>query len=124
MNFSKEEVQAILLRIEYEVATQGMSKKDFYAKSGVSSSLYSQWNTGAVKPTMKSLGKVADALGISLASLLGEKEKPAPDGDELIRTLQMLRDREDLRVLLDVSAKRTPEQVRRLAALMESFPEG
>lgn len=113
----------MLLKIEYEIARQKMSKKDFYARSGVSSSLYSQWNTGTVKPTMKSLGRVAEALGMNVEFLIGRKVQPEED-DELTEELQLLRDREDLRALLHVSKKNTPEQVRRLTKLMESMNEG
>ena len=125
MNFSEEEIKTMLLKIEFEIARQRMSKKEFYEKSGISSSLYSQWNTGTVKPTMKSLGRIADALGISVEFLTGKQKvnsHPSDDEDEeMADVLQLLRDRDDLRALLHVSAKNTPEQVKKLTELMETW---
>ena len=71
------------------------------------------------------LVKFADFFGCSVDYLIGKSDSPERDEpDELADVLQLLRDREDLRALLHVSAKNTPEQVRRLAKLMESMNEG
>lgn len=124
MKLSRDQVEEMIRRIEHEIARQKMLKKDFYEKSGVSSSLYSQWNTGSVNPTMKSVGQIAAALGVSVEYLTGQEEiknQPASEEDELIEELQMLRDREDLRALLHVGYKNTPAQVRKLAELMQSM---
>ena len=117
----------MLLKIEYAIANQKMSKREFYEKSGVSSSLYSQWNTGSVKPTMKSLGRVAAALGTSVEFLIGapEKEKePADDADELAEAMQLLRDRPDLRAMLHAGARTKPETVKKVTELFELMEEG
>jgi len=71
------------------------------------------------------LVKFADFYGCSVDYLICKSDSPERDEqDELVDVLQVLRDREDLRALLRVSAKNTPEQVRRLAKLMESMNEG
>ena len=83
---AKNEISAILTRIEIRMAELGMSKEEFYEKSGISSASFSQWNTGVHKPTKKKLGQAAAVLNVSLEYLLtGEqKEKPVNDNvDEL-----------------------------------------
>ena len=49
------------------------------------------------------------------------KQEYTEEADGLIKDLQILRDRPDLRALLYVGMKNTPEQVYRLAKLMESM---
>lgn len=80
---TKTEIDAILTRIEIRMAELGMSKEDFYTQSGISSASYSQWNTGAHKPTKKKLADAARVLKVSLEYLLtGENEnKPAENGE-------------------------------------------
>lgn len=85
MNFSKEQVKEIVARIEVLIAEKHMKKKDFYERSGISSSLYSQWNTGAVKPTMKSLGMAAAALGVDVEQLVTGKPRAGVVTDDDIK---------------------------------------
>lgn len=128
MNLSEIDVQAMIERIEFEIATQKLSKKDFYERSGVSSSLYSQWNTGTVRPSWRSIGKMAEALGVSIKYLIGqaeeteEKEKSPPsDEDELMEELQMLRDLPERRALLHATKGLTADQVRQMADFLEGM---
>lgn len=81
---AKNEISAILTRIEIRMAELGMSKEEFYEKSGISSASFSQWNTGVHKPTKKKLGQAAAVLNVSLEYLLtGEqKEKPVISEDD------------------------------------------
>ena len=83
---TKSEIDAILSRMEVRVAELGMSKERFYELSGISSASFSQWNTGAHKPTKKKIGQAAAVLGVSFEYLWsGEnKNKPAlPEENEL-----------------------------------------
>jgi len=123
VNLSDADVRTMLLKIEYEIARQKMTKREFYEKSGVSSSLYSQWNTGTAKPTMKSIGRVAEALNLPVEFLVGGKTEEDKE-EEMAEELQILRDREDLKALLHVGKRNTPEQIRRLIAMLESMNEG
>lgn len=85
--------------IDSELASRGMPKAEFYEKSGVSSATLSQWRTGKYDPTADKLAKIEKCLGISFA----DYEK-SDESDEL---REMLRDRQDLRILLR-SAKDVP----------------
>lgn len=73
---------SIIKRIELRLAELGMSKAEFYKKSGISSASYSQWNTGRYKPSEKKLINAASVLGVSADYLLtGEEKKPAIESD-------------------------------------------
>lgn len=85
--------------IDSELASRGISKQNFYEKSGVSSATLSQWRTGKYEPTADKIAKVEKCLGISFA----DYEK-SDESDEL---REMLRNRQDLRILLH-SAKDVP----------------
>ena len=85
MNLSESQVKEIIERMEILIAQKRMKKKEFYEKSGISSSLYSQWNTGAVKPSMRFLAQAADVLDVSIEFLTTGKEKtPSGDGEREI----------------------------------------
>ena len=75
------DVKEVIKRVEVRLAEIGMSKAEFYRKSGISSASFSKWNTGVNSPSMKKLKNVSDCLGVSLDYLLtGEqKEKPASE---------------------------------------------
>ncbi|SBV93997.1 hypothetical protein KL86CLO1_10453 [uncultured Eubacteriales bacterium] len=74
---------AIIKRIEMRLAEIGMSKADFYEKSGISSASYSQWNTGKFNPTPKKIRSAAECLGLSYDYLAtgSEQTKKAPAGE-------------------------------------------
>ena len=92
------DVSTILKRIELRRIELGMSKTEFYEKSGISSATYSQWNTNTFQPSRRKLMAAASALKMTYEELVGEKttieQKEIPptekvDGmeEELIRTL-------------------------------------
>ena len=75
-------IRDVVNRIEMCVAKAGMSKEEFYEKSGISSASFSQWNTGTHKPSTKKLAAAAATLGVSLEYLMGETEKtPTVSGE-------------------------------------------
>lgn len=85
--------------IDSQLASRGMSKAEFTERSGVSSATLSQWRTGKYDPTPEKLANVEKCLEISFA----EYEK-SDEADEL---REILRGRDDLRILLR-SAKDVP----------------
>ncbi len=113
----------------------GLSIRAFAAMAGMSPQQISNIEKGVgnngkpMTSTMSTYKKIADAVGMSeqdFLNMLNDNVAMAPDDEEeeLADVLQLLKDREDLRALLHVSARNTPEQVRRLAQLMESMNEG
>lgn len=96
------DVPGMLSRIELRMAELNMSKQSFYEKSGISSASFSQWNTGAYKPSVKKIKSAAKALDTSVEYLLTgagpgdiKKERPAENGETLKESLP-----EDIRQLL------------------------
>ena len=78
---------AIVKKIEMRLLEIGMSKAEFYEKSGISSASYSQWNTGVCNPSQKKLKAAAKAIGVSYEFLTDQKEKPTiPEDDGLTAT--------------------------------------
>jgi transcriptional regulator with XRE-family HTH domain len=93
--------------MEIRMATIGMPKEKFYELSGISSASFSQWNTGAHKPTNKKLAKAAECLGVSLEYLLcgnEDEKKPAPEGElseerrEVLSMIDGMSDKELIRL--------------------------
>lgn len=84
--------------VEEELKRQGISKGDFYNAVGISATAMYGWKRGAMpkKETIKSIEKY---LNISLSDI-----EKSDESDEL---REMLRDRQDLRILLH-SAKDVP----------------
>ena len=62
---------AIIKRIEMRLSQIGMSKAEFYSRSGISSASFSQWRTGTYKPSRKKLVKAADVLSVPVDYLTG-----------------------------------------------------
>ena len=98
------DVPGMLSRIELRMAELNMSKQSFYEKSGISSASFSQWNTGAYKPSVKKIKSAAKALDTSVEYLLTgagpgdiKKERPAENGEALEKDLP-----EDIQQLLSI----------------------
>lgn len=67
------DVSTILKRIELRRIELGMSKTEFYEKSGISSATYSQWNTNTFQPSRRKLMAAASALKMTYEELVGQE---------------------------------------------------
>ena len=92
--------------------------------SGVTESMIGMIETGKRNPSYEVLLRLSEALGCTVDELVRDEEKSPSEEDELNELLQALRDREDLRAMLAVGRHNSPEQVRKLTALMETMQEG
>lgn len=100
-------------KINYYLTKNKRTGADLCEFLGVSSGVYSQWNTRRTKPRKSKLPAIAEYLGVSVADLLPDedlvpqegikKERPAdgeaPDQDML---LEIVRDSQDMSFLLKV----------------------
>jgi transcriptional regulator with XRE-family HTH domain len=100
-------------KINYYLTKSKKTGADLCEFLGVSSGVYSQWNTRRTKPRKSKLPAIAEYLGVSVADLLPDeelvpqegikKERPAdgeaPDQDML---LEIVRDSQDMSFLLKV----------------------
>ena len=91
--------------------------------SGVSESAIGMYETGKRKPSFEVLLRLSEALGCTVDELVREREDKTEE-EELADLLHVLKEREDLRALLNVGKNNTPEQIRRMIALVESMNEG
>lgn len=119
------DVPGMLLRIELRMAELNMSKQSFYEKSGISSASFSQWNTGAYKPSVKKIKSAAKALGTSVDYLLTgagpgdiKKERPAENGEALAKELP-----EDLQQLLSI-CRQNPALASALLSVAQQIEKG
>lgn len=110
-----------------------LSIRQFGRMSGISHAYIANIVNGktsrGTKPVLsiKKIEQIANAMGMDVNQFLRavdvdiEWGQNASEEDELTEELQMLRDREDLRALLHIGYKNTPEQVRKLAELMQTM---
>ena len=84
---------------------------------GLSKSVMSGLKAGRKQTlSIPTLEKIADYLGVPISRLLNEAS-PAEE-------LQILRDRDDLRALLDVTKNMSPEAVRKMIDMISLMKEG
>lgn len=72
-------------RINLLLKEKGISKEEFYKKCSITSSAYSQWNTGKTEPKSASIKKIAEFLNVSYQWLrfgIGKKGKPIPVSED------------------------------------------
>lgn len=119
------DVPGMLSRIELRMAELNMSKQSFYEKSGISSASFSQWNTGAYKPSVKKIKSAAKALDTSVEYLLTgagpgdiKKERPAENGKALENDLP-----EDIQQLLSI-CRQNPALASALLSVARQIEKG
>ena len=111
------DTKEIIRQIELRLAELGMKKGDFYKLTGVSSSSFSQWNTGVAQPSRDALHRIDTVLGTSF-----DKSFLSDNIYEKIQMLQELRDSE--RALLQVTKSMSDEEIRKTTEFIKSLKEG
>lgn len=104
--------------VDSVLASRGISKTEFYEKSGVSSATMSQWRTGKYDPTPDKLAQIEKCLGISFA----DNKKSSMD-TETAELLESIRSRPDLGVLLRSARDVPPSSVYELVSKLEKLKE-
>lgn len=69
-DFTIAQTKEIHKRIKLYIGKSKMRMNEFYKKSGITSALFSQYKTGKTATSYSSVGKMADAVGISIGELL------------------------------------------------------
>lgn len=75
---------SVIERINILLKENGMTGAELCRAIGVSTGVYSQWNTGRNEISAKNLKKIADFFSISVSDLLGDednKKTATPKGD-------------------------------------------
>lgn len=91
----------------------GLTQKEVATAIGVTESAYCGYETGKRQPDVAKIKQIADVLGTTGNFLLDT----VSDADDLAEYISILRDRPDLRALLEVTAKNKPEDVERMTDL-------
>ena len=104
----------ITQKIEAELLRQNIGKKQFYEECRISSATFSQWRNEVFVPSPKKIRDIENYLGISL------HEQPQDESGEL---REILRDRQDLRILLSSAKDMPPSSVYTLIAQFEKMKE-
>lgn len=90
-------------------------------ETGVSQAALCTWKSGANTPRDSTLKRIADYFGVTLAYLKGESSVRAAGDEELGEYLDMLRSREECRMLFSLARDATKEDVQRAVAVIEAL---
>lgn len=105
--------------IEKQLVLKGMSKGKFYEDCNINSTILSGWRNGKYSPSPRNVQIICDYLGIDLESA----EENVQEDETTLALRELLRDRQDLRILLN-SAKDVPaSSVYSLIAQIEKMKE-
>lgn len=103
--------------LDVELKRRGIAKGEFYSAVGITATAYYGWRNGAV-PKDDTVDAIEKYLNVNLAEVI----KPESD-DKSDELREMLRDRQDLRILLH-SAKDVPaSSVYALISQLEKMKE-
>jgi len=91
-----------------------LTQKELADKINVGNTTISNWEKGVSRPDADQIQVLCWALDVQPNFFLGKKQNPA---DDLAPYVEILRDRPDLRALLEVTAKNKPEDVERMTDL-------
>ena len=112
-------------KINYYLSKCGKNGAGLCEYLGVSSGVYSQWNTGRTSPRKSKLPMIAEYLGVSVSDLLpdtseqgqeqqGIKKDPTQTGEvgkvELLRSLEETDDTKTLLDALDIINRKLQER--------------
>lgn len=109
----KVDTKLLIKQIELYCASNGISKSEFYERTGISSATVSQWRKGLYAPSARSIKAIEDHLGMPIEALLYGHPS------DTVTMLQQLRDED--RALLDVAKRMTPEQVKMMTEFAKSL---
>lgn len=104
--------------IDEELRMRGWTQYQFCNAIGIRSSAMSAWRNGS-KPKPSRIAQIEKCLGISFA----DYEKSTGEDKETEELLQSLKDRSDLRVLLNSAKDVPPSSVYALVAQLEKEKE-
>lgn len=115
--------QEIVKIIEAELKRQKIPKTKFYADVGIKSGHMSNWRTGNNDPSIKTLVKISEYLGLDL---LGKKEAPhAGDGEGRYESMTVGKDDDDseLEELLQIIRSISPDDRPRAKAILAALAQ-
>lgn len=107
--------------IEAQLVQQGISKTKFYEDCGLSSAVFSNWRKNINAPSQKNINTICEYLNLELDK--SNVYVPIQQSEEENDIRELIRERQDLRILLN-SAKDMPvSSVYSLIAQLEKAKE-
>ena len=116
-------------KIKVKLMEKGMTGAELSRAINLSGSIYSQWNKRKSKPSPATLRKIADYLECDIIEILPDEllgddaTKVTTNSNDLAEELALLRDRPDRRAMLHATRNMTPDQVMKIAAMLDAFKE-
>ena len=108
-------MEDLYTRIKTMCDEKGITINRMCKESGASQGAIGDLKAGRTKKlSAQNLSRISDYFGVTIDLLLGNKEKPADEG-ELAEYLEDLRERPETRALLEASRGMTREQVEKMA---------
>lgn len=105
-----------MLRLRYYRELRGMTLQELGNIVGVTDGTISNYERGTRKPNYEMLLKLSEALGTDVSHLLGT----APD-DDIIEYIEEVRDRPEIRQLLEVSRGVSKENIEAVVKMIQGF---
>lgn len=121
VDLTREQILAIVSRIEMKLNEKHIPKLTFYKESGVAGPTFSQWRTGLRNPSIQSLEMVAKYLDVPLDWILTGESKEI---DEAVEILEVLRNRPEMRLLFSVGKDAPASVIMESAAIIMKYKEG
>lgn len=122
---TQEEVCAVFsTNLKRLMRRDGLKQSDIVARLNVSKAQVSDWCAGKNLPRSNLLGGLTDIFHCKLSELVGDEKAAAPlvNGDtELTAYLEMLRNRPEMRALLDTAIGATKEEVEENVRFIEAL---
>lgn len=114
--------QDIVRKINERLAEIGMSKTEFYEKSGVSSASLSQWNNGQRFPSLRSLKRIANCLDMPVEDLVSNNSANINFKEEGVEALSSMQElSESQSELWEIISALDDRQCRRLTNILENI---
>lgn len=117
-------------RIRQAMELRGMKQVDLCERTGIGKSSISTYLSGEYEPKQRNLYKIAQALDVNVAWLMGSKDVPMtgdptpPHADQAEDTMalrEQLRRQPGMRILFDAAKGATEQDLKDAAALIEGF---
>ena len=104
-------------RINELLNSRGISVRQLERDLGFGNATVRTWDTHV--PSMDKVAKVADYFGVTVDYLLGNDS----EDDEVTAIRKQLREKPEMRTLLDASSKCTKEEIEALTEMIERWKE-
>ena len=109
-----------MLKIREYRKAKGLTMKQLGEMVGALESSISFYERGLQQPDLDMLGKIADALNVSIDQLLDHNQDKSME-DESWAFREQMRNNPDYRILFSAAEKAKPEHLRAAAAVLKSL---